>query len=725
MRQRVEDRVRRKGREFQKSKSGSVLAFKVSFRDFNPLDSHIWFELYGSPSDRDVDLLGSVIQSWYIMGRLGGFNSSNLQLANSSMQYDPLYDAEKGFKVMPSSFHDMGDVEFQDNWGRFWVDLGTSDFFSIDVLLNCLTVLSSEYLGIQQVVFGGRKLGDWEEGMTSSEYGYSPVEMASLISQNTGPKNWSDKVKPSVTDTLKQSQDGKGRKRKKEPNEGNNELEIEQQREMKKLENSLFGSLYSPVEFSKHEDEEVGSQVDDTAALFIVDRSANSGLSVYEEDQDLADESSDEKETVQRKPVWVDDEEEKVTVNIAKVNRLRKLRKEEDESVISGSAYESRLRAQHAKLNPGTEWANLDSRGINSGSDSEDSDVEDSNATAAAVSDILRTAEDVVVKDGSKLLPGILEYSRLVDANLEEPSSGPINSVQFHRNAQLLLAAGLDRRLRFFQIDGKRNTKIESIFLEDCPIRKASFLPDGSSVIAAGRRKFFYSVDLVKAKVDKIGPLTGREEKSLEAFEVSPDSKSIAFLGNEGYILLVSSKTRELIGTLKMNGTVRSIAFTSDGNQLLSSGGDGQIYHWDLRTRTCFHKGVDEGCITGTSLCTSPIGNLFAAGSDSGIVNVYNGNDFLGGKRKPAKVIENLTTKVDFIKFNHDAKILAIGSSMKKNSLKLIHLPTFTVFSNWPPSNKSLHYPRCLDFSPHGGFMAMGNAGGKVLLYKLHHYHQS
>ncbi|GAB2272962.1 hypothetical protein Dimus_007777 [Dionaea muscipula] len=58
-------------------------------------------------------------------------------------------------------------------------------------------------------------------------------------------------------------------------------------------------------------------------------------------------------------------------------------------------------------------------------------------------------------------------------------------------------------------------------------------------------------------------PLTGREEKSLE---------------------------------------VRSIAFTTDGNQLLSSGGDGQIYHWDLRTRTCFHKGVDEGCLIGCGL---------------------------------------------------------------------------------------------------------------------------
>ncbi|KAF2312327.1 hypothetical protein GH714_034258 [Hevea brasiliensis] len=173
MRKRIEDRVRKKGRNFYKSKTGSVLAFKVSFRDFNPVDSYIWFELYGSPSDRDVDLIGSAIQSWYVMGRLGAFNSSNLQLANQSMEYNPLYDVDKGFKVMPSSFHDISDVEFQDNWGRFWVDLGTSDFFAIDVLLNCLTVLSSEYLAIQQVVFGGRKIGDWEEGMTNPDYGTS------------------------------------------------------------------------------------------------------------------------------------------------------------------------------------------------------------------------------------------------------------------------------------------------------------------------------------------------------------------------------------------------------------------------------------------------------------------------------------------------------------------------------------------------------------------------
>ncbi|KAJ6831100.1 U3 small nucleolar RNA-associated protein 18-like protein [Iris pallida] len=492
----------------------------------------------------------------------------------------------------------------------------------------------------------------------------------------------------------------------------------EQEKEMKSLENALFGTLYSPPEFGNEEAAAAaadGTEEEEKPALpmFFTDKSGSYEVAVYEEDTERKKPDGEE-----RKPAWIDEDDAAIEVDIEKVPRLRKLREFKDEKVISGAKFAERLRAQHRKLNPGTDWARLDRKVAASDDESDDgSDV--------TGDDVLRSNYELVEKSGVKLLPGVLEYSRLVDANAEEQSNGPINSVEFHRNGQLLLAAGLDKKLIFFQVDGKRNTKVQSIFLEDCPIRKASFLPDGSQVIVSGRRKFFYSFDLVKAAVDKIGPLTGREEKSIEVFEVSPDSKTIAFIGNDGYILLVSPRTKELIGTLKMNGTARSLAFVDGGQQLMSSGGDGQVYHWDLRTRRCIHRAVDEGCITGSALCASPNSNLFAAGSSSGIVNIYKRDDFLGGKRKPLKAVENLTTKVDFMKFNHDAQILAICSTMKKNSLKLVHVPSFSVFSNWPAPKFSLQYPRCLDFSPGGGFMAFGNAAGKVLLYKLHHYQKA
>ncbi|KAI7994311.1 hypothetical protein LOK49_LG11G02020 [Camellia lanceoleosa] len=105
---------------------------------------------------------------------------------------------------------------------------------------------------------------------------------------------------------------------------------------MKKLENFLFGSLY--FESGKEDDEELRDGVDKSSALLFTNKSANSVLSVYEDDAEFWKSSDDEDEVGQRRPVWVNDEEEKASINTAKVNRLRKLRKEEDESVISSYA---------------------------------------------------------------------------------------------------------------------------------------------------------------------------------------------------------------------------------------------------------------------------------------------------------------------------------------------------------------------------------------------------
>ncbi|KAL6959846.1 hypothetical protein U1Q18_039996 [Sarracenia purpurea var. burkii] len=361
--------------------------------------------------------------------------------------------------------------------------------------------------------------------------GSNLLQKISWISQNVHPKDQIEKIKRKASKKpLLLKDDGeleerkedkpdtyKTKKRKEEHVEEDKQLEIEQENEMKKLEKFLFGSLYSPVEFGKQDDEESRDEIiEKSSVLFFTDRSANNVLSIYENDAEFPENTDDEEGVRQRKPVWVDEQEEKISINIARVNKLKKLRKEENESVISVKAYSF---------------------------DDEDSDVENGPTGPAlglgykdieGIDDVLRTNEDLVVKSDAKLLPGLLEYSRLVNANTEDPSSGPINSVQFHRNTQLLLTGGLDQKLTFFQIYGKRNTKIQSIFLEDCPVQKASSVPDGSQVLVAGGKRFFYSFDPVKTEVDKIGPLIGREETSLEVFEVSHDSKTIAFVGNEG-----------------------------------------------------------------------------------------------------------------------------------------------------------------------------------------------
>lgn len=107
------------------------------------------------------------------------------------------------------------------------------------------------------------------------------------------------------------------------------------------------------------------------------------------------------------------------------------------------------------------------------------------------------------------------------------------------------------------QIDGKRNPKVQGIYLEDFPIAKAAFVPDGSGVVAGARRKHFFVYDIQAGKVDRINPLIGRDEKSLEVFEISPDGKLVAFAGSQGYIILASLKSKQCVGTLKMNGKLK------------------------------------------------------------------------------------------------------------------------------------------------------------------------
>ena len=95
--------------------------------------------------------------------------------------------------------------------------------------------------------------------------------------------------------------------------------------------------------------------------------------------------------------------------------------------------------------------------------------------------------------------------------------------------------------------------------------------------VAAGRRKFFYIFDLGAAKVERISGVFGRDERSLESFATCATPAAdplLAFLGRDGCIPLVSLKSRQAVGSLKMSGTAKTAAFSADGQQLITSGGN-------------------------------------------------------------------------------------------------------------------------------------------------------
>ena len=89
---------------------------------------------------------------------------------------------------------------------------------------------------------------------------------------------------------------------------------------------------------------------------------------------------------------------------------------------------------------------------------------------------------------------------------------------------------------------------------------------------------------------------------------------------------------------------------------------------------------------------------------------------------KPEKIVLNLTTSVSTLKFNPTSEILSMTSEATDNAIKLMHLPSMTVFSNFPGFNLNLKRINSIDFSLNGGYLGVGNNRGAANLFRLGFY---
>lgn len=134
---------------------------EINFREFNPFDLWIWLEFDHVPSEMEKQYVEELFNSWFYIGKLGGFNAENLQIQDTGIDISYLqYDYDFADNAMMSPMHNMGEFEYVGNWGRCWFDLGTSDLIALDVLINSLRELAKEYVGIIQLIIGGEN-EDW------------------------------------------------------------------------------------------------------------------------------------------------------------------------------------------------------------------------------------------------------------------------------------------------------------------------------------------------------------------------------------------------------------------------------------------------------------------------------------------------------------------------------------------------------------------------------------
>uniref|UniRef100_A0A2I3TUR4 UTP18 n=1 Tax=Pan troglodytes TaxID=9598 RepID=A0A2I3TUR4_PANTR len=306
-------------------------------------------------------------------------------------------------------------------------------------------------------------------------------------------------------------------------------------------------------------------------------------------------------------------------------------------------------------------WAETNKRKTTSDDESE----EDEDALLQRTGNFISTS--------TSLPREILKMKNCQHANAERPSAAQISSVQFRPCAQIVMV-----------VDGRTNPKIQSTCLERFPNCKAYFSANGEEVLAMSTHsKVFYVYDMLKI---------------VRSFEdVSPDGSFLLINGIAGYLHLLSMKTKELIGSMKINGRVAASTFSSD-----------KVYVWDVNSRRCLNR------FEWTVAC----------GSNCGAVNINNQDSCLEGTNpKPMKAIMNLVTGVNSLTFNPTTEILAIASGKMKEAV--IGSSSFLYsISNFPViKKKTISHVYAMEFSLRGGYFALGNEKGKAGPdYRLHHY---
>ena len=461
------------------------------------------------------------------------------------------------------------------------------------------------------------------------------------------------------------------------------------------------------------------------------------------------------------KQVWQDPEDNHLTINIEKNRKLRHLRKDFNENEVNATEYIQRQRKQLVSFLfflslylfyffECERMHNLffitHQKKTNSYQQSIDDDwtkdLEEEEEEEEEKGKNIQRSIRMTVSRNDMIGNNKIGFTDLGPINGLNKHKSIITVCEFHESGKILMIGGLDKSLCLYSMEGKNNQLLKKLFINDLPIRCAKFTKDGQEIFISGRRHFIYTFNLINFNLNRISKLIGRDERSWELFEISPNNLHIVFIGIRGNLIIVSKKTKKPIKTLSITGQITMIKFNYNGDKLYILTSNAIIYIFNMNTFKCINKILFDGIVKSTCFDIFESLNLIAIGCNSGVVSLYhykfihinynenqllldNNNNNNNNNNNDGLVaiynINNLITKINGIQFNHDGQLMVIWSKNKKQAIRLIHVETGKVYSNWP-KDKGLSYVHKAKFSPNSGYLAIGNDRGCVKLIRLHFY---
>ncbi|KAL2060322.1 hypothetical protein VTL71DRAFT_9717 [Oculimacula yallundae] len=502
---------------------------------------------------------------------------------------------------------------------------------------------------------------------------------------------------------------------------------------------------------SEEEGSDAGLEHVDDADLFILD----SGPSGDSNAMILHQPSHDKGDA----PAWEDSDDDRLTVSLAGNSRLRKLRVNEDEDMISGGEYSRRLRTHFERLNNVPEWAQASrpakrrrrsSAGSASSLSSDGMDVDTEDLSTLPLARLLQSADaltrtPVSSSKRTKLRPEVLDIQQT--RSIADVQSAAISSLSFHPEYPILLSSGSESTLYLHHIDPTAhptpNPLLTAIKVGKTPLHTSAFLdPAGEKIFFSGRRKFFHVWDLPSGTIEAVTQVYGQkdEQKTMERFKLSPCGRYMALVGSSrkggGIINILNASTTQWVAAMRVEGAngVADFAWWSDGEGLTAIGKGGEVAEWSVTSRSYVARWIDDGhaptvlTLGGLNGPRSLGGDRWVViGSQSGIVNIYDRRTFVSDtsevtipeRPQPKKSFDQFTTPTSNLVISPDGQMLAFSSNGKKDALRLVHLPSCTVYRNWPTDKTPLGRVTAVAFGRQSNLLAVGNKSGKIRMWEI------
>ncbi|KAI1501716.1 Indigoidine synthase A like protein-domain-containing protein [Biscogniauxia marginata] len=462
-------------------------------------------------------------------------------------------------------------------------------------------------------------------------------------------------------------------------------------------------------------------------------------------------------------PAWEDSDDELLTVSLANASRLRKLRISEAEDVVNGTEYVRRLRQLYLRLNPLPQWAQdakqrpakrcsrSSAASDDSGASDEAASGDDGEIPTLPFDQFLRDARAMngsTSTKARKLRPEVINIQRLRD--IPDIHKDAVTSLAFHPKYPILLSSSTSSMLHIHHIAPTAhptpNPLLTSAQVEHVPVRRAEFLlPDGDMIFFAGRRQYIHSWDLSTGTVQKTSKLLGHhlEQKTWERFRLSPCGRYMGLIASTrkggGAINILNVVTMQWIEAARLDsrGGVVDFCWWSDGNGLTILGKGGKVGEYSMTMGRFLAVWFDEGSNGGSAIALGGrngpelLGGdrWIAVGQSSGVANIYDrhllilesAEDKLNIKERPepTRRFMQLKTPVTILRFSPDGQLLAFASRFKTDALRLAHLPSCTVYRNWPTQQTPLGRIADVAFGTKSNMLAVGNDVGKIRLWEI------